>query len=122
MIALRYEDHAGRSSRPLGGAPGAGSGRLEGHVFFDQNANGLREANEGGVAGVTVLLDHRYVALTDGQGFYSFPAVAGGIHEIELVQDNLPLPWSSPSGAASRRVDLYLRDTVTADFPVQQTR
>ncbi|VTU13555.1 hypothetical protein SRS16CHR_00649 [Variovorax sp. SRS16] len=121
MIALRYEDRAGVTTAPIGGAPGGGSGRVEGHVFFDQNNNGQREASEGGVAGVTVLLDRRYVARTDAQGFYSFPSVAGGSHELELVQDDLPLPWSSP-GSPSRRVDVYVRDTLPVDFPVQKER
>ena len=121
MIALRYEDRTGIAAAPIGGAPGAGSGRLEGHVFFDQDNNGRREASEGGVAGVTILLDHRYVARTDAQGFYDFPSVAGGSHELELVQDDLPLPWSSP-GSPSRRVDVYVRDAVSVDFPIQKER
>lgn len=121
MVALRYENRAGLASAPIGGMPGTGAGRLEGRVFFDQDNNGRREANEGGVASVTVVLDRRYVARTDAQGFYSFPSVAAGSHEIELVQDNLPLPWSS-AGSASRRVDVYVRDTASADFPIQKER
>lgn len=122
MIAIRYEGRAGRASAPIGGAPGAGAGRLEGYVFFDQNDNGLREASEGGVAGVTVVLDRGYVARTDAQGFYSFPAVAAGSHEVELVQDNLPLPWSSRPGTTSRRVNVQVRDAAMADFPIQKER
>lgn len=121
LLALRWEARAGLSSAPIGGAPGSGAGRLEGHVFFDQDRNGRREASEGGVPNVTVMLDRRYIARTDAQGYYSFPSVAGGSHEIELVPDNLPLPWSSP-GAPSRRLDVYVRDTATADFPIQKDR
>jgi hypothetical protein len=121
MVALRYESRTGLASAPIGGMPGSGAGRLEGHVFFDQDNNGRREASEGGVANVTVVLDRRYVARTDAQGFYSFPAVAAGAHEVELIQDNLPLPWSS-AGSPSRRVEIYVRDTATADFPVQKER
>lgn len=104
MVALRYESRSGLASAPIGGMPGSGAGRLEGHVFFDQDYNGRREAGEGGVANVTLVLDRRYVARTDAQGFYSFPQVVAGPHEIELVQDNLPLPWSSAGAprAASR--------------------
>jgi hypothetical protein len=47
--------------------------------------------------------------------------VAAGSHEIELIQDNLPLPWSS-AGAPSRRVDVYVRDTASADFAIQKER
>lgn len=121
MVALRYENRSGLASAPIGGMPGSGAGRLEGHVYFDQDNNGRREASEGGVANVTVVLDRRYVARTDAQGFYSFPAVAAGGHEIELIQDNLPLPWTS-AGAPSRRVEVYVRDTARADFPVQKDR
>jgi hypothetical protein len=38
-----------------------------------------------------------------------------------LIQDNLPLPWTS-AGAPSRRVEVYVRDTARADFPVQKVR
>ncbi|VTU14842.1 hypothetical protein [Variovorax sp. RA8] len=121
MVALRYENRSGLASAPIGGMPGSGAGRLEGHVFFDQDNNGRREASEGGVANITVVLDRRYVARTDAQGFYSFPQVVAGPHEIELVQDNLPLPWSS-AAAAPRRIEVRVRDTATADFPVQKER
>jgi hypothetical protein len=120
-VALRYENRAGLASAPIGGVPGSGAGRLEGHVFFDQDNNGRREASEGGVPGVVVVLDRRYVARTDAQGFYSFASVAAGKHDIELIQDNLPLPWSAAS-PASRRVDVFVRDTVAVDFPVQKER
>ncbi|MDP9932008.1 SdrD B-like domain-containing protein [Variovorax paradoxus] len=119
MVALRYESRAGVASAPIGGLPGAGAGKLEGYVFFDQNNNGLREASEGGVPGVTVVLDRGYVARTDAQGRYSFPSVAAGSHQIELVQDNLPLPWSS-AGSPSRRVNVYVRDAAMTDFPIQK--
>jgi hypothetical protein len=69
---------------------------------------------------VTLVLDRRYVARTDAQGFYSFPQVVAGPHEIELVQDNLPLPWGS--AAPSRRIEVRVRDTATADYPVQKER
>ncbi|VTU20848.1 hypothetical protein H4CHR_00668 [Variovorax sp. PBS-H4] len=121
MVALRYESRSGLASAPIGGTPGSGAGRVEGHVFFDQDGNGRREASEGGVANMTVVLDRRYVARTDAQGFYSFPQVVAGSHEIELVQDNLPLPWSS-AGAPSRRIEVRVRDTATADYPVQKER
>lgn len=119
MVALRYEGRAGLASAPIGGAPGSGAGRLEGYVFFDQDNNERREANEAGVPGVTVLLNRRYLARTDGQGFYSFPSVAAGSHELELIEDNVPLPWRG-SGAPSRRVEVYVRDTVAANFPVRK--
>ncbi|WP_213952722.1 SdrD B-like domain-containing protein [Variovorax sp. dw_954] len=121
LLALRYESRAGSSSAPIGGAPGAGSGRVEGHVFFDQDHNGKREASEGGVPNVTVMLNGRYVARTDAQGYYSFPAVAAGAYEVELVPDNLPLPWM-PAVREGTKVQVYVRSAATADFAVQRER
>ena len=58
------------------------------------SANGRREASEGGVPGVTLILDRRFVTRTDAQGRYEFPAVAEGEHVIEVSSDNVPLPWT----------------------------
>ncbi len=121
LLALRYESRAGSASAPIGGLPGSGAGRIEGHVFFDQNANGTREANEGGTAGVSVVLDQRYMTHTDAQGYYSFPSVAAGSHQIELVPDNLPLPWTALQREAVR-VEVRVRETVTLEMAVQRDR
>jgi len=121
LVALRHEARAGVSRAPIGGGPGSGSGRIEGYVYFDHDNNGRREASEGGVPGVTVVVNRRHVARTDAQGFYSFPAVTGGSHEIELLQDTMPLPWGS-ADASSRRIDVYVRDIASADFPIRMNR
>ncbi|MEP6720628.1 MAG: SdrD B-like domain-containing protein [Variovorax sp.] len=121
QIALRWEARAGSASAPIGGGAGAGSGRLEGHVYFDQDNNGKREASEGGVPNVTVMLNRRYVARTDAQGYYSFPSVAAGSYQIEVVPDNLPLPWT-PAARESVPVQVYVRGTATADFAVRRER
>ncbi|MEJ8846926.1 SdrD B-like domain-containing protein [Variovorax rhizosphaerae] len=121
QVALRWEASAGVNLAPIGGAPGMGSGRLEGHVYFDPNNNGQREAGEGGVPNVTVTLDRRYVARTDAQGYYAFPAVATGSYRIEVVPDNVPLPWAvvSRDGVMAQ---VYVRSTAVADFAVQRER
>ncbi|MEJ8854885.1 SdrD B-like domain-containing protein [Variovorax robiniae] len=121
QVALRWEASAGVNLAPIGGAAGVGSGRLEGHVFFDQDGNGQREAGEGGVPNVTVTLDRRYVARTDAQGYYAFPAVAAGSYRIEVVPDNVPLPWAvaSRDGVVAQ---VHVRSTAVADFAVQRER
>ncbi|RYZ03466.1 MAG: hypothetical protein EOO24_13705, partial [Comamonadaceae bacterium] len=121
LVAVRWEASAGRATAPIGGTPGSGSGRLEGHVFFDQDNNGKREASEGGVPNVTVLLNRRFVARTDAQGYYSFPAVAAGSYQIEVVPDNLPLPWA-PAARGATATQVYMRGTTVTDFAVQRER
>jgi hypothetical protein len=117
MLALRYEARAGTASAPLGGAPGSGAGRIEGYVYFDQNSNASREANEAGTPGVSVLLDQRYLTRTDAQGYYRFNAVAAGQHQIELVPDNLPLPWVLGSEGPST-VEVRVREDHRLDLGV----
>lgn len=121
QLLLRYEANAGAPSAPLGGLPGSGAGTLNGTVFFDTDANGRREASEGGVPGVSVTLDRRYVTRTDAQGRYEFPAVAAGAHVIELSPDNVPLPWN-PAQRDPATVSVSVRNTTTQDFAVQRDR
>ena len=121
QLLLRYEERAGTASAPLGGAPGTGAGSLSGTVFFDQDGNGRREATEGGVPEVTVILDRRFVTRTDAQGHYEFPAVAAGTHLLEVSADNVPLPWS-PAQREAIPVTVLVRDHTRQDFAVQRDR
>jgi hypothetical protein len=121
QLLLRYEDRAGTATAPLGGLPGTGAGGVSGTVFFDADANGRREASEGGVPGVTVILDRRYVTRTDAQGRYEFPSVAAGEHLIEVSPDNVPLPWS-PTLRDPIKTVVLVRQSHSLDFAVQRER
>jgi SdrD B-like domain len=121
QLLLTYQGRAGTSSRPLGGLPGGGAGSISGTVFFDADNNGRREASEGGVPGVTVILDKRYVTRTDAQGRYEFAYVATGDHVIEVSADNVPLPWS-PVARDPVKATVLVRDATTQDFAVQRDR
>ena len=94
LLVLRYEDRAGTVIGPLGGRIGSGGGELAGYIYFDANANGIRDANEAGVPSVTVVLDGKFSTRTDQQGRFEFPFVGAGEHTLSVVSDNLPLPWS----------------------------
>jgi hypothetical protein len=119
QFTLRYQDAAGRTSVALGGRPGAASGTLVGQVFQDENGNGRREATEAGVPEQVLRLDGRYVTRTDAQGRYSFPLVAVGSHRLELVKDNIPLPWNLPVDGA-QRVEIRVRAESTVDFALKR--
>lgn len=121
QLLLTYQGRAGTSSRPLGGLPGGGAGSISGTVYFDTDNNGRREASEGGVPGVTVILDKRYVTRTDAQGRYEFAYVATGDHTIEVSADNVPLPWS-PAARDPVKTVVLVRDITTQDFAVQRDR
>jgi hypothetical protein len=121
QLILRYEDRAGTVSAPLGGAPGTAAGALRGTIFFDADNNGRRDASETGSPNITVVLDRRFVAKTDGQGRYEFPWVAAGGHVLQIQTDNVPLPWS-PVQRDPIPVSVVVRSTTTADFALQRDR
>ena len=121
QILFTYTGRAGMANAPLGGAPGAGAGNLNGTVFFDANANGRRDASESGVPGVTVIVDRRYVTRTDAQGRYEFVFLAAGAHIVEISSDNIPLPWT-PVSRDPVSIGVLVRETVSQDFAVQRDR
>ena len=113
-VSLRYNWQAGTRAAPLAGLPGSGSGSLSGILFLDGNDNGRQDAGEIGAANVTVLLNGRFPARTDGVGRFEFPVVAAGSHVLTVVPDNLPLPWvfAMPGGIS---VKVGVRDRAFAD-------
>ncbi|WP_038141918.1 IPTL-CTERM sorting domain-containing protein [Thiothrix lacustris] len=65
-------------------------GELGDHVWLDQNNNGLQDAGEAGVGGLTVnLLDSSgktvTTQLTDATGFYNFTGVLPGNYTVQFV-------------------------------------
>ena len=115
QFVLHYSASAGSSSVPLGGVAGAGAGTVAGTIYQDANGNGRRDAGEAGVAEVRVVLDRRYVAITDAQGRYEFPSVASGPHWLQVEAENVPLPWT-PAVTDALRVAVGVRETTTQDF------
>ncbi len=116
FLNVRYEDHAGTPTAPLGGGPGTGAGTLVGYVYYDANDNGRRDASEQGAASVTIVLDGRFATRTDKDGRFEFPLLASGPHSITVVPDNLALPYSIRD-EGKREVMIRTRETTSVDIP-----
>jgi hypothetical protein len=116
-VSLRWEGRAGVAYAPLGARAGAGSGRIEGRVFFDASRDGVAQADEGGAAGVEVVLDSRYRTTTDRDGRFEFPLVTTGRHQLSLALESVPLPWGGGNDL-SASVEVPLRGTAFAPIPV----
>lgn len=120
LLILRYEDRAGTVITPIGGRAGGGGGAVAGYVYFDANANSLRDANEAGVPSVAVILDGRFSTRTDALGRFEFPFVGSGDHVISVVSDNLPLPWNLINEGTTR-ITVSPRATLQINIPAVRT-
>ena len=118
LFTLRYEIASGspfvQLGRPTGGL---GSGRIVGRVFFDDNGDGVRQAVERGVSGLTVLLDGRYPVTTDNDGRFEFGPVATGDHFVTVSLERVPLPWGLLDDSP-RRVNVPLRSEGLIEIPL----
>ncbi|MEY2854947.1 MAG: hypothetical protein RL030_2079 [Pseudomonadota bacterium] len=114
FITVRRQWQAGSRQVPLGGAAGSGSGNIDGFLFLDENENGIMDAGERGAPNVVVLLNGRFAARTNPDGRFEFQSVAAGSHVLNVVQDNLPLPWTVPDdGKTNITVNVRQRSFVT---------
>lgn len=121
QLVLRYEIRAGTPPVPLGGSRSGGAGTVSGTVFLDEDRNGRREASEAGVPNVTVVLDGRFSTRTDAAGRYEFPWVSAGEHTVQVMPDNMPLPWS-PVRTDAAKTQVLVRERTVEDFPLQRDR
>jgi hypothetical protein len=115
FLTLRWQQSRGGHFVPLGGAPGAGSGRLTGVVYLDDNENGRYDAGEAGAPNVTVILDGRFSTRTDAHGRFDFAAVVAGHHVLTVQSDNLPLPWTLVNQGRTE-VEVTTRDRVDVNI------
>ncbi len=61
---------------------------ISGYVYLDANNNGVRDAGEAGLAGVTIILDGpvQRTVVTDPDGSYRFEDLPDGVYEIRQIQ------------------------------------
>jgi len=119
QLTFRYEGTSGSpfaSASTLSGRQ-FGTGRITGVVFFDENGDGIRQANEKGAPNIVVFLDGRIPAATDGNGRYAFAAVPTGARTVLIQNDGIPLPWTfdRESGLS---VTVPLRGEAIQDIPL----
>jgi hypothetical protein len=105
QLNVRYEDYAGTPFPRVAGGR-SGTGRIVGSLFFDENGDGVRQANERGAPNVLITLDDRQSALTDSDGRFQFPLVPAGRHRVRVQVDKVPLPWGLEDEAREASVDV----------------
>ena len=114
QLTARFEDTSGTPYPRVAGGR-SGSGRVMGAVIFDENGDGVRQANERGASGVQVILDERQSAVTDNDGRFQFSLVPAGNHRIRILVERVPLPYGlQDDGPRELRVDV--RGEARMDF------
>ncbi len=86
----------------------AGTARLGDKVWFDANADGIQDAGEPGVAGVTVTLYNSGgtaigTTTTDASGYYQFINLAAATYSVGF--SNLPAGYSFTSSTGTTSAD-----------------
>ncbi|MBL0199863.1 MAG: carboxypeptidase regulatory-like domain-containing protein [Chitinophagaceae bacterium] len=86
----------------------AGTARLGDKVWFDANADGIQDAGEPGVAGVTVTLYNSGgtaigTTTTDANGYYQFINLAAGTYSVGF--SNLPAGYSFTASTGTTSAD-----------------
>lgn len=122
QINIRYDDVGGTPLFALGKPTGlVGSGDITGMLFYDENADGVRQTNEKGAVNIPILLDGRIPVSTDREGRFSFSAVRAGGHTIQVAVERLPLPWGLADDNAVKRIDVPLRAEVNVLIPLTKS-
>jgi hypothetical protein len=89
--------------RPTITPPGGSLGSVTGVVFLDNNGNGVRDANEPGLPGVSVLItaaNGQIVSVvTDSTGAYTVSGIAPGVATVDVVNSTLPPNLVQTAGA-----------------------
>jgi hypothetical protein len=121
LLALRYQRSHGLPIVALGARqPGAaGSGRIFGRVFFDENGDGMRQPNERPAVRVTLFLDGRYPVTTDAEGRFEFPLVSAGLRSLQVGIETIPLPWGL-ADEGGIPVTVPARGDVLVDIPLRR--
>jgi hypothetical protein len=122
LLLLRYTLAGGTPLQREGADNGTlGTGRLIGLVFFDENDDGIRQADEELARGVTIYLDGRSFRTTDRDGRFEFISVATGRHVVTVGVEDLPLPWGVKNEQGFG-VDVPLRGEARVEIPLTKLR
>lgn len=92
-----------------------GVGSFSGLVFKDLNSDGLRQPDEPGLPGQTVVSGDGKEAVTDESGHYAINSVAGKMAVLTLDSTKIPYGYTA-TGPMRREIPIVQNETVEADF------
>jgi hypothetical protein len=111
-----YSFARGLVRRPDARAAGI-AGSIRGIVYEDRDADGARDPEEPGLAGIPVALDGGRSVVTEVDGTYRFRAVVPGDHAVTIDRNG----WYSVDGTR-KRTDVRPLRSSTVDFALNSGR
>jgi|GEM_PF-2931480 len=83
-------------------------GAIGNFVYLDENGNGIQDAGEAGIAGVTVNLtgDATATAVTDANGGYIFPNLPEGDYTVTVDESTLPSGMAQTTSPVNPGADM----------------
>ncbi len=94
-------------------------GTVDGWVFDDRNANGVRDPGEPPVADAVLSLPHHAAVTTDAAGHFQFQRVTPGPQSVSLDAGSLDPAWAL--AVPQQVVEVRKRATTTVAFPIVKT-
>jgi len=91
------------------------SGGFYGYLYYDANADGIRQPEEEGVSGVRVIVNGKKDTLTNREGYYQFDGVSGKKAVISLDLSTLPKGYN-PTVSAEKPVEVVHARRKRHDF------
>lgn len=88
-----------------------------GCVWLDINANGVKDADEPGIANAMIVMEDGTCVYTDNGGAYSIPSVRPGLHIFRLHSESRPDGFRF-ADRDTTLVKIAERGTVRLDFPL----
>lgn len=92
-------------------------GSFDGFVFYDDNADGLRQFGEKGVKNVEIMGSEGRKVRTDQDGYYNMSKIPGRFAELELNLKTLPKGFH-PTSPVLREVEAVLGKVRSVDFGI----
>jgi len=81
-----------------------GSETIEGTVYVDWNANGVRDTDEELLGGIGLVLDDAMRTTADQKGHFKFDHLVAGPHLVKLDLVTVPADYDPPSSTATEVV------------------
>jgi len=90
-------------------------GKIKGRVFYDKNKNGIKNVDEEGIAGITILMERGTKIKTDKDGLFLFEKVRPGNHLVALDERKIPKDYFLTSDS-SKIVSVFWGGTARTSF------